>query len=1166
MSTFNLSTLRDGTLLAFETARDRLVVDDPTLSAADLRIDGLGLGDTLLLRLPTASVTLVGPDLGDLGGADLRFADGSRFVRAHSGNGWATSLGGSGGDDLLAGSAAAFALTVVSKADSGALGNRASIDGDISADGRFVVFNSNATNLLDEVTPSDGLFVADLLDGSLTRIAEYGARVALSASGQHVAFRSSASELLVYDLTTGTTLRASSNGESPSLSADGRFVAFDSRATDLVAGDTNGKADVFVKDLRSGTTVRASVDFLGVQANGGSFGASLSADGRLVAFQSDATNLVAGDTNAQVDVFVRNFATGQIALASKGSAGALGDGSSFDAELSASGRFVVFTSVATNLVAGDTNAQADIFVRDLVNGTTTRVSTGAAGVQANGRSSDASISGDGRYVVFTSESSNLVAGDTNTSSDVFVKDLSTGAIARVSVTAAGAEANGTSFQPEISADGSRITFSSLASNLTGDPTSSTQIFTVANPLLARTLTGGAGDDVYLVANAADQVVENASAGTDTVRASVSLALAANVENLELLGAAALAGTGNSLANRITGNAGNNVVDGGTGTDTLSYETAGDGVTVDLSIAVAQDTGGAGVDRLVSIENLVGSAFDDALVGSAAPNLLEGGAGADLLVGGGGSDTYVVDNPGDEIVEDAAPGTDFVRSRIGWTLADNLENLTLTGSANINGTGNALNNSITGNRGANRLDGGAGIDTAGYGTAVSGVNVGLDLAGWQNTLGGGVDRLLNFENLGGSPFNDTLHGNAGDNLLIGGSGLDTVSYARAAGPVSVNLSLASPQATGGAGTDTIAGFETLVGSAFGDTLTASSTIASRVDGGAGDDTLATGAIDNVGNDTLAGGSGADRYLVDTSGAVIVEAAGAGADLVVASVNHTLAANVEDLDLVGNAFSGTGNTLANVIRAGAGNQSLSGGAGNDTLVGGAGIDTLTGGAGNDSYEVEGADVVVEAADGGTSDLVLATASFVLPAEVEALWLSGSADIDGTGNAGANFLLGNAGANRLDGGAGSDTLAGGDGADTFRTASLAGADTLSDFVSGTDRLLFGMAGLPIGDLDSVIDAATATAGSGGFSPFAELVVVGTQVSGALTTASAATAIGSATAMYTPGFAALFAVDNGSSTAVYRFVSSNLDAVVSAGELTLVAMLTTTPGVALGDFVFGV
>jgi Tol biopolymer transport system component len=268
----------------------------------------------------------------------------------------------------------------------------------------------------------------------------------------------------------------------PSISADGRFVAFSSDASNLVAGDGNGTSDVFVRDRATGKTRRVSVSSAGAEGNNASYDPSISADGRFVAFHSDASNLVAGDGNGTSDVFVRDRATGKTRRVSVSSAGAEGNGDSYASSISADGRFVAFHSNASNLVAGDGNGTSDIFVHDRATGKTRRVSVSSAGAQGNGASYNPSISADGRFVAFHSNASNLVAGDGNGTTDVFVHDRATGKTRRVSVSSAGAEGNGASYNPSISADGRFVAFESSASNLVaGDGNGTSDIF-VRGPL------------------------------------------------------------------------------------------------------------------------------------------------------------------------------------------------------------------------------------------------------------------------------------------------------------------------------------------------------------------------------------------------------------------------------------------------------------------------------------------------------------------------------------------------------------------------------------------------------------------------------------------------------------------------------------------------------------
>jgi Tol biopolymer transport system component len=287
--------------------------------------------------------------------------------------------------------------------------------------------------------------------------------------------------------TAGTSERMSveqaaapSNGTSidPAISANGRFVAFASTASNLVPGDSNNREDVFVRDRQTGTTERVSVRTGGGQSNNPSSMPTLSADGRFVAFASAATNLVPGDTNNGDDVFVHDRRTGTTERVSVRTGGSQGNGSSaffFPPALSANGRFVVFDSFASNLVAGDSNLSEDVFVHDRQTGTTERVSVGSDGTQGAGN--QPAISAGGRFVAFQSEADSLVAGDTNEALDVFVRDRRTGRTERVSVGPSGIQANGHSEQTALSADGRFVQFVSEATNLVpGDSNRAEDVF------------------------------------------------------------------------------------------------------------------------------------------------------------------------------------------------------------------------------------------------------------------------------------------------------------------------------------------------------------------------------------------------------------------------------------------------------------------------------------------------------------------------------------------------------------------------------------------------------------------------------------------------------------------------------------------------------------------
>lgn len=270
-----------------------------------------------------------------------------------------------------------------------------------------------------------------------------------------------------------------SDGDSglPSVSADGGLIAFQSYATDLVADDDNGERDIFVRDKASRTTVRASVNSAGAEADGDSMWPAMSGDGRYVVFTSDATNLVLNDTNDSADIFVRDLVGERTFRVSIGDDEGEAGGSSVGASVSEDGRYVAFTSYAPDLVAVDNNGVPDVFVRDRAGMRTWRVSVRSDGHASNGVSSDPSISADGRLVAFVSTGSNLVADDTNGVADVFIHNLDGGGTRRLSVSSRGRQGNSVSLDPSISGSGRHVVFSSVASNLaSGDSNGVEDVF------------------------------------------------------------------------------------------------------------------------------------------------------------------------------------------------------------------------------------------------------------------------------------------------------------------------------------------------------------------------------------------------------------------------------------------------------------------------------------------------------------------------------------------------------------------------------------------------------------------------------------------------------------------------------------------------------------------
>ncbi len=374
----------------------------------------------------------------------------------------------------------------------------------ISSTGRYVAFTTKATNMAPGDTNEwNDVYLHNMKSGT-TKWVSYprsglgnGDSVApsVSSTGRFVAFESAASNIIgsdtnglkdifIHDRTTRKNRRVSvrSNekqawgGDSrrPSISASGRYVAFESDATNLVKGDTNGLRDIFVRDRQSGKTTRVNRRSDGKQAWGGdSIAAAISANGRYVAFASKARNLVRNDSNGVQDVFVHDRSTGKTRRVSIRSNGNQGNNHSAGPALSADGRFVAFDSLASNLVKGDTNTRYDVFLRDRNSKKTKRVSVRSDGTQALGSDSwHAAISGDGRSIAFMSYATNLFTNDVNGEPDVFLRDRKSGKTRLISRNHFGSMADNSSNDPEISADGRFVVFRSLASDLVANDTNS----------------------------------------------------------------------------------------------------------------------------------------------------------------------------------------------------------------------------------------------------------------------------------------------------------------------------------------------------------------------------------------------------------------------------------------------------------------------------------------------------------------------------------------------------------------------------------------------------------------------------------------------------------------------------------------------------------------------
>jgi len=537
-----------------------------------------------------------------------------------------------------------------------------------------------------------------------------------------------------------------------------------------------------------------------------------------------------------------------------------------------------------------------------------------------------------------------------------------------------------------------------------------------------TMIGGKGDDTYVVAQTGDKVVESVSnangGGTDKVIASVNFSLAslANVENLEL-SAGVQKGTGNALDNAITGNGSDNILDGGKGADKLQGFGGNDTYLVDnLGDTVMEDkdkgsdtvvstivfngaianvenytfntskavqfsgngldniiNGGSGKDMLdgggSGTDKLFGNAGDDQLSGGADSDVLDGGTGADVMKGFAGSELYYVDNLKDQVVEQKDQGYDTVITKVTLaSLFDNVEELQLaTGKANLNATGNDLNNWIYGNAGNNLIDGGKGGDfmEGGDGNDTYIVDNMNDIVDESSSTG--IDLVK-------SSVEFTLSA-AVENLILTGTG---------------NIS--------GFGND---GKNAITGNSGNNFL----------DGGKGDD-------------TLTGGLGDDTYVVDTLGDKVIEAANGGTDTIYSSIDYSLAAlaNIENLSITGKAVHATGNAKDNFIY---GNDS------DNDIDGGKGADFMHGGKGSDTYHVDNAKDVVDEMSGQGLDRVISTTNTLTHyfENVEYYKFETTQAVEFHGSSASETIIGGSGNDAIYGGGGTDTMRGGAGNDFFQ-----------------------------------------------------------------------------------------------------------------------------------------
>ena len=698
--------------------------------------------------LPASVPLITSSATGVAGNGESFAASLSGIVNFYVGSNASNLVAGdtNGVDDIFTKNLTTGLITRLSTTSTGTQANGASSLDGISDNGNIMLFSSAATNLFaggsgNSNAENISLYVKNLTTGVVTQ-------VDTSATGVH------------------------SNGtDSAGLFLhDNNLVGFESDGSNLVAGDTNNATDLFIKNLTTGAITRVSTTSAGVQANGNSSGEGVTTDDNQVFFDSDATNLTAGDTNNTSDIFVKNLTTGAVTAVSANAQGAVSNGLFSDLDWFATdGSKAIFDSDGSNLLKGDTNNATDIFEKDLKTGDVTRLSTTSTGAEANGESNFVALSADGSKMLFTSSASNLVTGDTNNQTDLFMKDLKSGEVTRIFAAPTAVAGQDVNYSAEFADDDSKvvINYSFADENAFAADEAALSGLAAIYSVYVETIATG---HLQLIANAASTVSDTPDGGfaSDTNLIS-SLQVTSDGEHFVLLnGEESFSNSGShSLENAY-------LVPLSSGT---LFQMVGDATANTL-------TGTAGGD------NMYGQGGNDTLNGGAGNDLLNGGAGADTMVGGAGDDTYVVDNAGDKVTEGNNAGTDTVLSSVDFIIAGYIENVTLSGAADIKAVGNGEANTLIGNSGNNLLNGGQGADTMEGGAGndtyyvdnvndkiVENVNEGTDIvySAVTYTLPANVETLIlngyNAVNATGNALGNTITGNGAANIIDGGDGND-----------------------------------------------------------------------------------------------------------------------------------------------------------------------------------------------------------------------------------------------------------------------------------------------------------------------------------------------------------------------------------------------------------
>jgi len=583
-----------------------------------------------------------------------------------------------------------------------------------------------------------------------------------------------------------------------------------------------------------------------------------------------------------------------------------------------------------------------------------------------------------------------------------------------------------------------------SSNLVGSANSGTD--TLVTNAGIDTLNGGSGNDVFVINNAADVISDTSATATNSLQTAVSYTLPTNISVLNLTGNANIAGTGNGASNTLTGSVGSDTLVAGTGVATLIGGTGNTTFVVNNASDVVQDATTYSSNTMVSSVSFTAPVNVNSLVLMGTANLgatanagndtLTSNSGVDTLTGGTGASVFVVNNSADT-VQDAASTASVIQSSVSFTLEVNLNSLVLVGTSNLVGTANSASDTLTSNTGIDTLYGGSGNDTfvinnsadVVQDTSTTSNNLALSSVGY--TLATNVNSLMltGSANIAGqgNAANDTLTGGAGSDTLIAGSGLATLIGGTGNSTFVVNSVSDVVQDTQSGSSNTLQSSVSVSAPTNVNTLILTGTAGLKATANGGSDTL----VSNSGLDTLVGGSGGDLFFINYA-ADVVSIGGVFNDSIESSVSYSLQTNINTLILAGSsALVGTANGSA---------DSLFGNSGNDTFNAGAGVDTFTAGTGNNTFVVNNPnDVIVDSVFGGASS-VQSSASFDLPANVDALTFTGSSNLTGIGNldsnnvltanSGNDLLIGKAFANSINGGNGSDTIEAGPGSNLINS----------------------------------------------------------------------------------------------------------------------------------------